>query len=295
MQIGTATDWKSIASGSEHTFAIKANGTLWSWGSNSNGDLGDGTTVYKISPVQVGTDTNWKSVDGGRDHSIGLKTDGTLWAWGANNNGQLGDGTSENKFIPTQVGTETSWQSVHASFMGSSFAVKTDGTLWAWGDNLYGQLGDGTIASTSLPLLIGAADKQIAAAGMYNTAVISTNGLLSITGFNAMGQLGDGTIVQKKIFVPVACPTSSLAIVEVSAKADQLKVYPNPVQDILTVSFDQKILSVAVYNTAGQLVLTKAINDTKGTIDVSALLSGVYMVKINAANDFVKMVKVIKR
>ena len=100
----------------------------------------------------------------------------------------------------------------------------------------------------------------------------------------------------RNIFVPVGCPTNgTLQVAESSVKVDQLKVYPNPVQDILTISFDQKILSVAVYNAAGQLVLTKAINDTKGTIDVSGLVSGVYLVKINAANDFVKTVKVIKR
>ncbi len=130
---------------------------------------------------------------------------------------------------------------------------------------------------------------------MNNRFVINTKGFLSACGLNDKGQLGDNTNISKPIFVPVACPTSSLAVAEVAAKADQLKVYPNPVQDILTISYDQKILFVTVYNAAGQLILTKAINDTKGTIDASGFVSGVYLVKINAVNDFVKTVKVIKR
>ncbi len=296
IQIGTATDWKSVASGSEHTLAIKTNGTLWAWGDNSSGQLGDGTSVQRRSPVQVGTDSNWKSVDGGRNHSIGVKTDGTLWTWGANNIGQLGDGTTSYKFVPTQIGTETIWQSANASFNGSSIAIKSNGTLWGWGDNSRGQLGDGTTVNTRIPQLIGSNNnRQMAAVGMLNTAVISTNGFLSINGYNGMGQIGDGTTITRKIFVPVACPVSNLAVTEVSTKADQLKVYPNPVQDILTVSLDQKIFMVTVYNAAGQVILTKALNDTKGTIDFTALPSGVYLVKVTAANDFVKTVKVIKR
>ena len=158
-------------------------------------------------------------------------------------------------------------------------------------------------------MMIGkATDWKSIAASANNILAINSKGSLVISGYNLKGQLGDGTYIQKKLFIPVACGTGSgavnkvstsakgsLTVNEVSIKADQLKVYPNPVQDILTISYDQKILSVAVYNASGQLVLTKEINDTKGTMDVSKLLSGVYLVKIHAVNDFVKTVKVIKR
>lgn len=309
VQIGTATDWVSIASGGYHTLAIKNDGTLWTWGDNFYGQLGDGTTIAVSSPIQIGTATNWKSVTAGTNHSIALKTDGTLWTWGNNGWGQLGNGTTNQKNIPTQVGTEANWKSVKTGMYGSTLAIKSDGTLWTWGYNGWGQLGDGTEINTSTPMRIGnATDWQSIAAGANNTFAINANGFLAISGYNFKGQIGDGTYAIKKIFTPVACGTSSgtvtkvstsakgsLAVDEITAKADHLKVYPNPVQDILTISFDQKILSVTVYNAAGQQILTKAINDTKGTLDVSGLASGAYLVTINAANDVVKTVKVIKR
>ncbi|SHG14223.1 RCC1 domain-containing protein [Chryseobacterium vrystaatense] len=298
VQIGTANDWKVIVPGSQQTLAIKTNGTLWTWGNNSHGQLGDGTTTNKNTPVQIGVATNWKSISGGHLHSLAIKTDGTLWGWGANQYGQIGDAPdTSNRLSPVQIGQESNWSSIAGGYYHSSVALKTNGTLWAWGANFTGQLGDGTIIGKLVPTQIGTAtDRRSISANMYNTFIINTNGFLISSGSNTYGQLGDGTNIQKKIFVPVACtPSTILKVDDVSAKADQLKVYPNPVQDYLTVSFDQKILLVTVYNAAGQLVLTKAVNDTKGTIDFSALSSGVYLVKINAANDFVKTVKVIKR
>ncbi|AZB10810.1 T9SS C-terminal target domain-containing protein [Chryseobacterium sp. G0162] len=296
IQVGSATDWRSVESGRGSTLAIKTNGTLWTWGSNFSAELGDGTTNHRSTPMQIGTDTNWSSVDGGSSHSLGIKTDGTIWGWGANNSGQLGDGSTIYKFVPTQIGVSSNWSSINAGQGGSSVALKTDGTLWVWGSNSSGELGDGTTITQYTPMLMGnPTNRKVIAIGMNNIAVIGTDGFLTISGSNQMGQIGDGTYTHKKIFTPLACPTSTLSVTEVTTKADQLKVYPNPVQDILTVSLDQKILLVTVYNAAGQLILTKAINDTKGTIDFSALPSGVYMVKVNAANDFVKTVKVIKR
>lgn len=309
VQIGTSTDWLSVTSSESHTLAIKADGTLWGWGDNAKGQLGDGTTISVSSPVQIGTATNWKTVDTGNGFSIGIRTDGTLWSWGYNSSGQLGDGTTSPKNIPTQVGTEVNWKSVKIGEYGSVIAIKTDGTLWTWGNNSWGQLGDGTETNRSAPMLIGTAtDWQSIESGTYHTLAINAQGFLAISGYNFRGQIGDGTTVQKKIFTPVACGTGSgavnkasafakagLTVDEVSVKADHLKVYPNPVQDILTISFDRKILSVMVYNASGQQVLTKTINDTKGTIDVSGLVSGVYLITVNAANEVVKTVKVIKR
>ncbi|AZA77199.1 T9SS C-terminal target domain-containing protein [Chryseobacterium sp. G0186] len=298
-QIGTATDWKMVAPGIEHTLAVKTNGTLWAWGSTTYGRLGNGisTMIAITSPIQIETATDWKSVGAGYLHSVGVKTDGTLWGWGHNSDGQLGDGATASKATPTQIGTETNWRDVDANRYHSSMGIKADGTFWGWGYNESGQLGDGTKNRRFTPTQIGtSADNQSMALGSYHTFVINTNGFLSGSGFNEYGQLGDGSALQKKIFVPVGCPTNThLAVDHVSTKADQLKVYPNPVQDYLTVSFDQKIHLVTVYNAAGQLVLTKAINDTQGKIDFSAFPSGVYLVKVNAANNTVKTVKIIKR
>jgi hypothetical protein len=103
VQIGSATNWARISAGYDHTIAIKTDGTLWAWGSNGDGQLGDGTYVDKNSPVQIGTATNWASISAGFKHSIAIKTDGSLWAWGLNNNGKLGDGTTAGKNSPVQI------------------------------------------------------------------------------------------------------------------------------------------------------------------------------------------------
>jgi alpha-tubulin suppressor-like RCC1 family protein len=102
-QIGTATNWKNIAAGANHSLATKTDGTLWAWGLGGSGQLGNGNFLNSLSPVQVGTATNWSEIAAGGHHSIAIKTDGTLWAWGNNYSGQLGDGTISNRTVPIQI------------------------------------------------------------------------------------------------------------------------------------------------------------------------------------------------
>jgi len=109
--VGNDTDWQSVVCGYYHTVALKSNGTLWAWGANNYGQLGDGTTLGKSSPIQVGSATDWQSVACDSEHTMALKSAGTLWAWGRNNYGQFGDGSTVNKSIPVQVGSDTDWQS----------------------------------------------------------------------------------------------------------------------------------------------------------------------------------------
>jgi len=145
-QVGTDTDWIEIAVGEGHTLAIKTNGTLWAWGDGLYGQLGNGTIIDKNVPTQIGVETDWKYVAAGYFHSAAIKNDGTLWGWGRNSSGQVGDGTTVNKTTPVNVGIGSRW--AHVS-MGIAFtvALKDDGnigTLWTWGRNDYGLLGDGT-------------------------------------------------------------------------------------------------------------------------------------------------------
>ncbi|MDD2789235.1 MAG: hypothetical protein PHU40_01055 [Sulfurimonas sp.] len=198
-----ATDWSSVAAGGYHTTALKSDGTLWAWGANLSGQLGDGTTVNKSVPTQESTAaTNWSSVAGGIHHSIALKSDGTLWSWGDNGLGQLGDGTTVNKSVPTQESTAaTNWSSVSAGNSHSA-ALKSDGTLWAWGKNGYGELGDNTTTDRSVPTQESTAVtdwSSVTATGGYHTAAIKSDGTLWAWGWNVNGQLGDGTTVNKSV------------------------------------------------------------------------------------------------
>jgi uncharacterized repeat protein (TIGR01451 family) len=198
IQVGTDTDWLSVSAGDFHTAAIKSDGTLWAWGWNNNGQLGDGTTNQRTSPIQVGTDTDWLSVSAGGDHVIAVKSDGTLWAWGWNIRGQLGDGTTNQRTSPIQVGTDTDWLSVSASQNHSS-AIKSDGTLWAWGWNVYGELGDGTTTQRTSPIQVGTdTDWLSVSASGYHTSAIQSDGTLWTWGWNIRGQLGDGTTTQRE-------------------------------------------------------------------------------------------------
>jgi len=173
VQIGALTDWKDLSLGPQaaHTLAVKTDGTLWAWGYNGQGQLGVGSTTQKNSPVQVGALTDWSKVAAGSSHTVALKTDGTLWAWGLNANGQIGDGTSgagANKSSPVQIGALTNWAYVAAGDV-HSIAVRNDGTLWTWGYNAQGQMGNGTTSGSpsASPVQIGTLTNWGEVAGGY--------------------------------------------------------------------------------------------------------------------------------
>ncbi|RAK69491.1 hypothetical protein [Hymenobacter edaphi] len=157
VQVGTGRAWRSVAVGSYHTVALRQDGTLWTWGHNRFGQLGNGTSLGQTTPQQIGTATTWLKVSAGGTHTVALKSDGTLWTWGYNGLGQLGDGAaSSGRDTPAQVGTSAGWQSVSAGW-NSTLALRTDGTLWAWGDNQYGQLGAPKFSVEPLLLFAGMA------------------------------------------------------------------------------------------------------------------------------------------
>ncbi|MCF8424715.1 MAG: T9SS type A sorting domain-containing protein [Bacteroidia bacterium] len=194
-QLGASANWSQISAGYSHNLAIKTDGTLWAWGLNNYGQLGNGTNTDSNLPIQIGIDNNWSQIASEGVNSLAIKTNGTLWAWGNNQSGQLGDGTTIDKNVPTQIGTDNNWSQI-ASGSGDSHAIKTDGTLWAWGDNQAGQLGDGTSINSYLPQQIGTdnAWTQIDCGGQGTTFAIKTDGTLWGCGGNQLGQLGIGTI-----------------------------------------------------------------------------------------------------
>jgi len=190
-QIGTDSDWKKVSAGYSYSFALKNNGTLWGWGT---GSLGEGTTDGSSSPIQIGDETKWELIEVGDNHTLAIKNDGTLWSWGRNNSNKLGYTTYFNyNDTPKQVGSSTNWKDIAVNY-NESFALKTDGTLWAWGNNNSGQLGDGTTTNRLTPTQIGAdTDWQTISAGESRIFAIKNNGTLWASGKNKNGELGNGT------------------------------------------------------------------------------------------------------
>jgi alpha-tubulin suppressor-like RCC1 family protein len=151
--VASGTNWKQISCGQIHTMGIKYDGTLWGWGNNANGELGDNTGVRKSSPVQtVAGGTNWKQVSCGHAHTAAIKTDGTLWCWGDGTLGEIGDNNLSKRSSPVQtVANGTNWRSISCGYRNNS-AIKTDGTLWVWGYNLIGALGTNDLVHRSSPV-----------------------------------------------------------------------------------------------------------------------------------------------
>jgi uncharacterized repeat protein (TIGR02543 family) len=199
VQIGNEKVWKDISAGSFFScFAIKSNGTLWAWGCNRNGALGDGTTIDRYSPVQIGTDANWAKISAGHLHSLALKTDGSLYAWGYNCMGALGDSSENDSYSPIRIGTENNWKYISAGTY-HSMAIKTDGTLWAWGANGSGELGIEYVGGWYIePVQVGTDNdwKQVCISDGH-TLAIKNNGTLWSWGLNENGQIGDGTTIER--------------------------------------------------------------------------------------------------
>ena len=124
-----------------HSLALKSDGTVWTWGFNTHGQLGDGSAKHRNLPIQVGNFTGVSAVTGGYSFSMALKTDHTVWTWGGNANGELGNGTNNSSFVPVQV-TGLSDVIQASSGWKHAVALKSDGTVWTWGQNSKGELGD---------------------------------------------------------------------------------------------------------------------------------------------------------
>jgi alpha-tubulin suppressor-like RCC1 family protein len=196
------TNWKQVSSGGDHTVAIKTDGTLWTWGSGSNGRLGNGVTTGSIStPVTTFTGgTNWKQVSGGNQHTAAIKTDGTLWTWGYNNSGRLGNADVTNRSTPvTTFAGGTNWKQVSAGGAHTA-AIKTDGTLWTWGSAGNGRLGNavtgGTI-STPVTTFAGGTDWKQVASGGTHTAAVKNDGTLWTWGLGNSGRLGNADVTNR--------------------------------------------------------------------------------------------------
>ncbi|MCL5982580.1 MAG: stalk domain-containing protein, partial [Firmicutes bacterium] len=220
VQVGKDRDWAAVSAGTAHTAALKRDGTLWTWGWNLSGQLGIGTggdprafasgtripSTYadEHTPAQVGKDRDWAAVSAGSWRTVAIKTDGTLWAWGMH--GIAAPGVCGIQVRPLRLSRDTDWASVslvnnYAAGNEHAAAMKTDGTLWAWGNNGSGQLGigidsvPGRTTSTAWLVQVGKdRDWASVSVGGAHTAALKADGTLWTWGLNYHGQLGDGTL-----------------------------------------------------------------------------------------------------
>ncbi|NLH98183.1 MAG: hypothetical protein GX446_01680 [Chthonomonadales bacterium] len=191
--VGFLTDVIAIAAGTWHSMALKSDGTVWAWGHNYRGKLGDGTTTNRTTPVQVLNLTNIRAIACGFGHSLAVGWDGTVWAWGDNTKGQLGDGTTEHRSVPVQVVGITNGKAVSGGYW-TSLALLTDGTVSGWGYNSFGQIGDNTNTDRLTPApVFGLTNVASVVAGDYHSVAARSDGTLWAWGWNIEGQVGDGT------------------------------------------------------------------------------------------------------
>jgi len=229
-QVTALSDVIAIAGGRTHSLALKSNGTVWAWGDNLIGQLGDGTTIDRCTAVQVlglsgvkaiaagshslalkndGTVWEWGgkytrpvqilslgnviAIAAGLGHYIALKNDGTVWAWGMNGDGQLGDRTTTNRDTPVQTLNLINVTAIAAGSF-SSIALKSNGTVWAWGNNNSGQLGDGTTTNrTTAVQVLNLSDAIAITNTSGHSLALNSDGTVRAWGNNSSGQLGDNS------------------------------------------------------------------------------------------------------
>ncbi len=218
----TPTTAPNVAAGEQFSLYVKADNTVWSWGSNSYGALGDNTSTSRNSPIQVkdnagtGFLTTVQNIAAGQYHALAVLADGTVWAWGNNGEGRLGDNSTTDRSTPTQVrgplnvGTLGGVVAIAAG-KNHSLAVKSDGSVWAWGSNSNGQLGDNTTSQSAVPVQVkgvagtGTLGGIVAvAAGSYFSLALKSDGTVYAWGYNGEGEIGDTTITQRLTPVLVA-------------------------------------------------------------------------------------------
>ncbi|WAM36264.1 RCC1 domain-containing protein, partial [Caldicellulosiruptor acetigenus] len=193
-----------IAAGESHSLALKKDGSVWAWGNNFSGQVGNGTNIITIFiPEQVKGLKDVVAIAAGDNYSLALKKDGTVWAWGNNSSGQLGNGTTKDSNIPVQV---KGLKDVIAISAGENYsiALKKDGTVWNWGESWYGQFGNSTTGYSTVPVQIkGLKDVVAIAADSDHSLVLKKDGTVWAWGNNSSGQLGNGNSTIEYSTIPV--------------------------------------------------------------------------------------------
>ncbi|MEW6713361.1 MAG: hypothetical protein AB1403_26305, partial [Candidatus Riflebacteria bacterium] len=186
----------SLSAGYQHTCGITKNNSAWCWGINNKGQLGIGNTETKTSPTSViGLEEDTLMISGGREHSCAIKTNGSLWCWGKNDFGQLGNGQLEDSLVPVSVTNMENGVTSVSIGADHTCALKTDGSVWCWGKNESGQLGNGTTEFSDTPIMVTELEYSVTAldSGFAHNCVQKMDGSAWCWGNNENGQIGDST------------------------------------------------------------------------------------------------------
>ncbi len=208
------TNIVSIAGGDYHSAAVRSDGTAWTWGYNGSGELGDGTQIERITPVQVSNLTSAVAIAAGSYYTFALRSNGSIEAWGDNTNGQLGNGTTTSSLLPVtsspcNLGASPETQRSPligriAASQNFSLAAENGGGVESWGQNPYGQLGNGTTVSSTSPVQAALSEATQVSAGWRHGLAAKSDGTVSSWGYNGYGELGDGTTSDK--ITPITVP-----------------------------------------------------------------------------------------
>ncbi|MBS1645932.1 MAG: hypothetical protein JST67_01190 [Bacteroidetes bacterium] len=295
---GFLTNIKEIACGSGHCLAVKNDGTVWTWGNNSDGQLGNLSVSNELTPVQVIGLTDVSSAVGGALHSLALKNDSTVWGWGLNQDGEIGDSTTiAYRYAPVQVhgcGTTKHLTGIIALAPGLGFhslALKSNGTILGWGRNNLGQLTTGTSPSIIPISIIGLSGIIQISGGSSFSLVLKNDGTVWAFGGNQYGQLGNGTSGSGN-----STPTQVVSLCQVTLDIKkiaipkiEIKVLPNPITGIGRIVFDSPQIDtphwVEIYTYSGVLVKKTLCTKNYYTIENTDFNTGFYLFKIFETNN----------
>lgn len=276
---------------------MRSDGTLWAWGNNSYGQLGDNSTTTRLlptavlTPVGAAAGTTWTQIAAGIYHSVGLRSDGSLWTWGYNIFGQLGDASTTASSVPVAVvtpgtvGANTRWTSVAAND-NHTVALRSDNSLWAWGFNAYGQVGDNSLINRPTPVreTTNGSWSQIATSRYHTLAISTSTGQVFASGFNAQGQLGGGNTTNSLVLVASVAPVLSAR----PAAATRLAVYPNPARGQCQLPALPPAATLQLTDSQGRLVRSQPATPT---LSLVGLATGLYLLRVQAPDQPLRMAR----
>lgn len=297
VQVSSLSGIIAITAGLNHCLALKGDGTVWAWGRNFWGQLGDGTTTDRSLPVQVGFLSGITAVAAGKEHSLALKNDGTVWAAGDDSYGQLGNGNNTISTIFVAISSLTGITSIASGGSHHSLALKNDSTVWAWGRNNYGQLGNGTNINSNVPVAVNSLTGAIAIAkGEQHSMALKSNGSLWAWGNNSFsGALGDGTYIDRNVPVQVVGLCQMISAVNDIASEPSFSVFPNPSGGVFVIDSKIKGAEITIFNSMGEIATPVSVLTGRSdhAIDLSSHPNGIYFIRMKSKEGRIITSKII--